>query len=84
MNGPSVRELGEAARRTPAGAPDADLVRVLRELSDSAIAARPYVAAVHKRATARGDCELAADVDRVLDRLDGAIADAGDNLGWPA
>ena len=57
-----------------------ELVGVLRELADAAIAARPYVlsASRHPRGGRFDGAGMVAARD--LDRLDGAIADAQERL----
>lgn len=59
---------------------DAELVRVLRELVAAAIAARPYVSEALDDSRRAGLREVAMSDAERLDRLDAAIADAGDVL----
>lgn len=59
---------------------DVELVRALRELVDVAIAARPYVEHSQAGRYVPGLTERAAAAGDLLDRLDGAIADAGEAI----
>jgi hypothetical protein len=57
-----------------------DLVRALRELNNAAGDARSYVYAALGLIVKHEDSELEGDTRELLDRLDGALADAGDLL----
>jgi hypothetical protein len=55
-------------------------LNVLRELVDAAIAARPYVEHSQPGRYVEGLTERASHAGELLDRLDAAIADAGELL----
>lgn len=57
-----------------------ELSSALAELNNAALLARPYVASHSIAAKTSGMDEVAAESGRHLDRLDAAIADAGDVL----
>lgn len=57
-----------------------DLVRVLRELNDAAIAARPYVKSEADAGIVGAFGRDALAAGALLDRLDLALADAGEYL----
>lgn len=59
---------------------DEELVRVLRELHDAALAVRPYVAAEAVLANSGLGHPGHGGAPRNLDALDGALADAGELL----
>lgn len=58
----------------------AELATSLAELNNAALLARPYVASSASHARTANMLELAAAHDATLERLDAAIADAGDVL----
>lgn len=59
---------------------DAELVAALRNLNEAAVEARCYVYAALGSIVRHEDTELEGDARELLDRLDGALADAGEAL----
>jgi hypothetical protein len=58
----------------------AELCSALAELNNAALLARPYVASSRIAAETRGDAEMVLEHEARLERIDAAIADAGDLL----